>query len=116
MMMALPFLPVNRIETAIDKLKDMEFDETSDYFEKTKSSVSELIEYFENTWLHGNFPPALWNAYNKSSHLTNNPNEGYNSSSTKRSKLFIQIQMCWLYTLRTFLRIRSGRQLKSEAV
>ena len=37
----------------------------------------------EETWIHGNFPPKLWNMWKKSTDLTNNQNEGYNSRINK---------------------------------
>ena len=42
-----------------------------------------LLTYYEKTWLRGSFPLAMWNLYNKVTHLTNNPQEGYNSKLNK---------------------------------
>ena len=57
-------------------MKELKFNESSPFYEKNKISLPLLIKYFEETWMYGAFPPALWNVYNKSSHLTNNPHEG----------------------------------------
>ena len=42
-----------------------------------------FLDYFEQTWVRGSFPPQLWNMNNKVRGLTNNPQEGFNSKMNK---------------------------------
>ena len=46
------------------------------------------MDYFEDTWVRGNFDPRIWNYYGRHDKLTNNISEAYNS---KLMKLVIQI-------------------------
>ena len=38
--------------------------------------MQEFLDYFENTWLKGDFKPESWNFYADSGSMTNNPSEG----------------------------------------
>jgi len=42
-----------------------------------------FLDYVERVWIHGNFPPKVWNHWKKPSNTTNNQNEGYNSRMNK---------------------------------
>ena len=64
----------------VDYLKKMSFKNSSPFY---KTAQGKLLSYFENTWLYGSYPPAMWNLFNKTSQLTNNPQEGYNSKLNK---------------------------------
>ena len=80
---ALAFLPLNQIEAAIDDLRAATFNEESAFYEKMNKFKDEYLDYIEDTWIHGSFPPKLWNQWKKASNLTNNNNEGYNSRVNK---------------------------------
>ena len=80
---ALAFLPLNQIEAAIDDLRTVDFEKDSLCYEKMCAFKTEYLDYIESTWIYGNFKPKLWNQWKKSSNLTNNNNEGYNSRVNK---------------------------------
>ena len=80
---ALPFLPLNQIEAALDDLKLVSFDKESPYFEESVKFQEKFIQYVEDVWLYGNYPPKMWNQWKKTKNLTNNHNEGYNSRINK---------------------------------
>ena len=71
---AMPFLPSNQIEAAIDDLRSMALSKESESFDKICKFQEEYLDYIESTWIHGNFPPKLWNLWKKASNLTNNNN------------------------------------------
>ena len=75
--LALAFLPINRIEAALDRKREEEFDKSSPYFEKMSKFKDEFCGYIEDTWLNGNYNPKIWNKWRKSKNLTNNNNEGW---------------------------------------
>ena len=76
MVMALAFLPINRLEPALDRLKEYSFSSTSQHYGKVSEFQPIFLEYFQATWISGSFPPPLWNLHNKFKDLTNNQNEG----------------------------------------
>ena len=39
----------------------------------------DFFQYFQNTWLDGNFPIRMWNVYSLEGLHTNNNNEGWHS-------------------------------------
>ena len=67
----------------MDDMKKMTFSSSSPHMTQFLMRRPKLLDYFEKTWLRGSFPPAMWNLYNKVTHLTNNPQEGYNSKLNK---------------------------------
>ena len=68
--LALAFLPINRIEAALDRKREEEFDKSSPYFEKMSKFKDEFCGYIEDTWLNGNYNPKIWNQWRKSKNLT----------------------------------------------
>ena len=71
---ALPFLPLNDVESGWELVKGR----LSLYPE-----AQPIINYFQDTWMHGNYSPALWNCYNRTlSNIprTNNIAEGGNNA------------------------------------
>ena len=80
---ALPFLPMNQMEAAIDELRELEMDKESDTYEEISQFQQKFLDYVESTWINGSFAPKLWNKWKKCSDLTNNQNEGYNSQMNK---------------------------------
>jgi hypothetical protein len=81
--LAIAFLPINRIEGAIDRKRDHEFDKSSPFYDKMEAFKTEFLDYMESTWINGNYSPKIWNQWKKTSNLTNNNNEGYNSKINK---------------------------------
>ena len=73
---ALAFLPINQLESAIDDLRDVEFDRDSVNFDKMMGFRDSFLDYIEEFWIHGHFPPKMWNQWKKASNTTNNNNEG----------------------------------------
>ncbi len=45
--------------------------------------VDGFIDYFESTWLHGIYPPAVWNVHDLGDCCTNNHIEGWHSRLKK---------------------------------
>ena len=76
MVNALPFLPISRLQPALDHLRNYTFTGTSKFFDKISEFHHVFLDYFQATWMDGSFPPALWNLHNKAKNLTNNRNEG----------------------------------------
>ena len=73
MCVSLPFLPPNKLEGAVDKLREYSFTETSDAtLERLNEFKMRHLDYFEEFWIHGQFPVKAWNHYNKPRGLTNN--------------------------------------------
>ena len=75
-MLAIAFLPTNRLEAALDRKRDEEFDKSSPFYQKMEDFKHEFIDYMESTWINGNYDPKIWNQWKKTSNLTNNNNEG----------------------------------------
>ena len=74
--LALAFLPINRIEAAVDRMRDTVFDKSSPFFEKMDQFKNQFLDYIEDVWLNGNYNPKIWNQWKKTKNLTNNNNEG----------------------------------------
>ena len=43
----------------------------------------DFLQYFQNTWLDGNFPIRMWNVYSMEGPRTNNNTEGWHSKLRK---------------------------------
>ena len=70
--MAIPFLPIDLICAALDKLQEYEFDQSSPFLDKMVKFKEYFLLYIEETWLHGSYPPRMWNYWMKPSGVTNN--------------------------------------------
>ena len=46
-------------------------------------SREDFFQYFQNTWLDGNFPIRMWNVYSLEGPCTNNNTEGWHSKLRK---------------------------------
>ena len=75
--MALPFLPLTQLDSAVDDLQDFSFDKSSPNYDKIVEFQEQLLNYFVQTWIHGSFPPSMWNSWMRGNNLTNNRNEGW---------------------------------------
>ena len=74
--LAIAFLPPNRMEAAIDRRRAKEFDKSSPFYDKIEAFKSKFLDYMEETWINGNYKMKMWNQWRKTSNLTNNNNEG----------------------------------------
>ena len=72
MVVAIPFLPIDLICAALDKLQEYEFDQSSPYLDKMIKFKEYFLLYIEETWLHGSYQPRMWNYWMKPSGVTNN--------------------------------------------
>lgn len=72
--MALPFVPLSRIDEGFQIAKDYAKLLHENFYDRTV----EFLQYFENTWLLGSYSPLTWNYYASYNHRTNNVSEGYN--------------------------------------
>ena len=57
----------------------MELQENSPEFDNKES----FVQYFESTWIDGNFPICLWNVYTQEGPCTNNNAEKWHSKMKK---------------------------------
>ena len=73
---ALPFLPLTQLDSAVDELRDFDFNKSSASYDKIVSFKEQLLNYFEQTWIQGSFAPSMWNSWMRGNNLTNNRNEG----------------------------------------
>ena len=83
--MALPFLPINRLKVVdpetnevqspiLEELKDFTIKQSSPFYQDFQKFRDGLLDYMHQTWIIG-FDVSMWCHYNESSDLTNNPNE-----------------------------------------
>ena len=73
MVMALPFIALAELEDAVNKLSNYSFgDPDTPDLAKMEEFKLYLLSYFRDTWLHGHFPPRMWNYWLKTKNLTNN--------------------------------------------
>ena len=48
---ALPFLPINKLEAALDMLEDVSLDKDSPYYDDFEKKKLELTDYIERIWI-----------------------------------------------------------------
>ena len=68
--LGLAFLPINRIEAAADRKREEVFDKCSQYYEKMEKFKNDFLDYLEDTWIHGNYNPKIWNQWRKTKNLS----------------------------------------------
>jgi hypothetical protein len=76
-LMALPFIPRMWIRQTFTVITTMDIVQLP--------AVTELLEYFCNTWLNGQHPFAMWNVYRQDTR-TNNKLEGWHNSMNRAVK------------------------------
>jgi hypothetical protein len=76
-LMALPFIPRMWIQQTFTAITAMDNGQLP--------AVTELLEYFSNTWLNGQYPIAMWNVYRQYTR-TNNKLEGWHNSMNRAVK------------------------------
>ena len=80
---ALPFVPKNMGEAVLDNLRELPMNKDSPHYEEFVKFQEEFLDYFELTYIRGNYDPEIWNLYGRWKQLTNNISEGYNSKLMK---------------------------------
>ena len=79
---ALSSLPLDDLQLGVQWLKDnVIFDD-----EKENVFKREFIQYIEDYWINGCFPPFVWSTWSRTDDYTNNNQEGYNSRMNKELK------------------------------
>lgn len=76
-LMALPFIPrtwVRQTFTAVTMMDNGEL-----------QAIAELLQYFRDTWLNGQYPITMWNVYQQDIR-TNNKLEGWHNSLNRAAK------------------------------
>lgn len=69
---ALAYLPLTDIQSAIDtELKGWSFED-----ERVENFKNLMIDYIQDYWVDGVFPPRVWNVWKHTDDATNNQNEG----------------------------------------
>ena len=71
----LPYVPLNRIEEAMEILRRMRRSTTG----PRRKFSKDLISYLQRTWLDGSIPREVWNMFDHKGVATNNHAEGFNS-------------------------------------
>lgn len=64
----LPFVPINRIDEAVDIIKNLGRINTG----TRKVFCKTMIKYLEDTWLNGAIPRKVWNMFQHRGVTTNN--------------------------------------------
>ena len=72
--MALPFVPISRIDEAFQIAQDHSLLVHPNIEDRTQ----DFMEYMKSTWLYGPYSPLSWNFYAYYMQKTNNVSEGYN--------------------------------------
>ena len=76
---AISFLPIADVEEGLKHVdKKYNFDEN-----KVQVFKKEFLQYILNFWINGPIPVRIWNVFGRSSDITNNAQEGYNSKFNK---------------------------------
>ena len=79
----LPYVPLDRMEEAMDILKKKMKATTG----PRKKFAKELIAYLQRTWLEGSIPLEVWNMFDHRGVSTNNHAESYNAKLGAKKKL-----------------------------
>ena len=75
-------LPIEDIEIGLDIIKEkFDFED-----EATNSFKDDFLRYIRDFWINGAIPPKVWNVFGRSTDLTNNNSEGFNSKFNKELK------------------------------
>ena len=82
-MIGLPYVPLERMDKAVDILKKLAKVNTG----PRRKFCKEMLEYLRKTWLDGSIPRKVWNMYDHKGVSTNNNAEGYNSKLGAKKQL-----------------------------
>ena len=75
-------LPLGDLEEGLKWLKDnVHFDD-----EKEESFKNLFLQYIDDYWVNGCFPPFVWSTWSRTGDFTNNNQEGYNSKMNRELK------------------------------
>ena len=70
----LPYVPLDRMFEGVKNLYML----ANKLQGKLKTFAIKMINYIEDYWLNGNYPPETWNMFCHDGITTNNHAEGYN--------------------------------------
>ena len=84
--LSLPFVPLERLEEALNILKNLAQKLKT---KKEKKFAKDFLKYIQTTWINSDtFPPKTWNFFKPDVKIsTNNYAEGYNSRLSHKRKL-----------------------------
>ena len=72
--LGLPFILTDELQEVVDQLKLTEMES-----ETVNLCRDQFLEYIQNSWINGPFPPDTWSCFGRRSDMTNNACESYNS-------------------------------------
>ena len=81
---------LNEIQDAIDQLRAVEMDDND-----VEDMKTEFLQYVQDTWVDGTYPPHTWNCHGRNNENTNNVLERYNGILNR----LIQVQHHNAYVL-----------------
>ena len=87
---SLPFVRLNEIQDTIDQLRAVDMDDTD-----VEDMKTEFLQYVQDTWVDGTYPPHTWNCHGRNNENTNNVLERYNGILNR----LIQVQHPNAYVL-----------------
>ena len=70
---SLPFLPLDELQDTVDQLRETEFED-----EECVEMKDDFLDYIQDTWMDGEYPPHTWNCHGRNNENTNNNIERYN--------------------------------------
>ena len=79
---ALPFVKLSKLQATVDWLRNWNFNTTEE-----EDFKDFMVDYIQDYWLDGVFPPPIWNCRNRQGGYTNNPHEGFNSNINKSVRI-----------------------------
>ena len=82
-LMALPFVPLDQIQHALDILRA----DLPPPGSENRPLIDRLEQYFHRTWINGPFPPLIWNCHQNFSLRTTNHVEGWHRKLNAKIKV-----------------------------
>ena len=70
---SLPMLKLDELQDAIEELKSTDFND-----ENKNANKEEFMNYIQEVWVDGIYPPQTWCCFSRKEDNTNNPQEAYN--------------------------------------
>ena len=78
---ATAFVRPNEVRDAFEDLVAYRFPSHLKDNQAVEDGKAALLNYFNNTWINGNYKIENWNFYGEARNITNNVNEGQSSSN-----------------------------------
>ena len=88
---AIPFLPPHEVEQGYFEFIACD---TSRRVIERHPQLLNICRYYENTWLHGHYPIAMWNVYDAGEIRTNNNIEGWHRDC---KETFGKHRLLWIF-------------------